>query len=118
MTSVVEAAGPVEILAAALILLGALLCVVAAIGVLRLRDVLLRMHATSKAGALGAGLVFVALALIDPEAGGAAKALGAAAFVLLTAPIAAHAVGRAAWRAREPLAKDTWIDPAARPDDG
>lgn len=99
-----------EILLAVLMLVGALLCLVAAIGVLRFEDVLMRMHATSKAGTLGAGLIFLAAAFALPGLAVAAKALGTVVFILLTAPVAAHVIGRAAYRSATPLSSRTWID--------
>jgi multicomponent Na+:H+ antiporter subunit G len=44
-------------LGSALLLLGALFSLIAAIGVLRLPDLYTRMHAASKAGAVGGGLI-------------------------------------------------------------
>lgn len=44
----------IEILVSVLLLVGAAFMVLAAIGVLRLPDLPTRMHATTKAGALGA----------------------------------------------------------------
>ncbi len=108
-------AGPTEIAASALLLVGAAFSLVAAIGVVRLPDVLMRMHATSKAGTLGAGLIFVAAALVMPGLASAAKAIAAIAFVLLTAPVAAHVIGRAAYHSATPLSARTWIDERSRP---
>lgn len=99
-----------EIALALLMLTGALFCVVAAVGVLRLEDVLMRMHATSKAGTLGAGLIFIAAAFALPGLAVAAKAIGTVSFILLTAPVAAHVIGRAAYRSAAPLSARTWID--------
>ena len=50
-------------LAAALLLFGAGFSLVAAIGVLRLPDLYTRLHAASKAGATGAGAVFLAVGI-------------------------------------------------------
>lgn len=85
-------------LAALLILLGAVFTLFGAIGLLRLPDGYTRMHAASKAGALGAALILSGLALAS---GGdwALKAVIAVAVLLATAPLAAHAIARAAHRA-------------------
>ena len=85
-------------IASALILGGAVLCLVGAIGVLRLPDCYSRMHAASKAGALGAALVLAGVAAATSGAH-AVAALGAMLVVLATSPLAAHAVSRAAHRA-------------------
>lgn len=85
-------------LASALILGGAVLCLAGAIGVLRLPDCYSRMHAASKAGALGAALVLAGVAAAT-SGGHSIAALGAMLVVLATSPLAAHAVSRAAYRA-------------------
>lgn len=85
-------------LAAALIVAGSLVCLIGAIGVLRLPDCYSRMHAASKAGALGAALI---LAGVAAATGGTTTlaVVFALAVVLASAPLAAHAVSRAAYRA-------------------
>jgi multicomponent Na+:H+ antiporter subunit G len=88
-----------DVLAAACFLLGALLALVAAIGVLRLPDLLSRMHAATKPQVLGLVLVLLGLGfrLRDPEAIGILVLVGL--FQLLTTPVANHMVGRASLRA-------------------
>jgi multicomponent Na+:H+ antiporter subunit G len=85
-------------LASALVLGGAVLCLIGAVGVLRLPDCYSRMHAASKAGALGAALVLAGVAAASSGTQ-ALAAMGALAVVLATSPLAAHAVSRAAHRA-------------------
>lgn len=87
----------VDVLVAALALTGAFFMLIAAIGVLRLPDLLLRMHAATKAGALGTGLVLVAVAVHFGEVGMTTRALAGVAFIILTAPVAAHIIGRASY---------------------
>lgn len=85
-------------LSSALLLLGSLLGLIGAIGVLRLPDSYTRMHAASKAGALGTALILVGTAAAS-EGAFALAALFAAGVLLATAPLAAHAMARAAHRA-------------------
>ncbi len=85
-------------LASALVLAGGAFCLLGAIGVLRLPDCYSRMHAASKAGALGAVLVLAGLAAASSGAA-AMEAIFALMAVLVTAPLAAHAVSRAAYLA-------------------
>lgn len=80
-----------------LLLTGSLFVLVAAVGVLRLPDLLMRMHAATKAGTLGAGLLLIAVAVSIPESSVVARALATFVFLLLTAPIAAHVIARAAY---------------------
>ena len=53
----------IDFISGIFILLGAAFALIAGIGLFRLPDVYLRMHAATKAGTLGAGLVLLALAL-------------------------------------------------------
>ncbi len=83
---------------------------VASLGVLRLPDVIIRMHALTKAGALGAGLVFAASAIHFADPASIAISLLAIIFLLATAPVAAHAIARAAYRLGVPLWEGTHLD--------
>jgi multicomponent Na+:H+ antiporter subunit G len=75
---------------------GASLFVLAGVGMLRFPDLYSRMHAATKATALGIVLIGIAVAVALDE--GRGKILLATAFILLTAPASAHFVGRAAYR--------------------
>lgn len=81
-----------------LVLIGALLCLTASIGLLRFRDVPTRLHAATKPQVLGLILICLAIAL-------ALRSWPVVLFVipivlvqLATAPLSAHMVGRAAYR--------------------
>jgi len=77
---------------------GAFLVLAAGVGALRFPDLLSRMHAGTKPQVLGLVLVLVGLGL-RLRSGGAVWALVlVAVFGLLTAPVAAHMVGRAGYR--------------------
>ncbi len=52
-----------DIIVAILVLSGGIFCFAAGMGVLRLPDLLTRMHASTKAGTLGSGLILVAVAV-------------------------------------------------------
>ncbi|MCG8357530.1 MAG: monovalent cation/H(+) antiporter subunit G [Kiloniellales bacterium] len=103
-----------EILAALLVVAGGFFALAAALGVLRLPDVLIRMHASTKAGTLGCGLILVAVAVHFGDTGIVARAVAAIVFLLLTAPVAAHMIGRAAYRTGVPLWQGTVIDELAQ----
>lgn len=85
-------------LASALVLFGALFSLLGAIGVMRLPDCYSRMHAASKAGVLGAVLILAGVAAAS-SGEVALEAILALLVLLATAPLAAHAVSRAAHRA-------------------
>ena len=102
----------VEYLMAGMVLLGGFFCFVAGLGVLRLPDVLIRMHASTKAGTLGAGLVLGAGAIYFGDIGTATRAIAALLFILITAPVAAHMIGRAAFRSGVEM-WNTRVEPGA-----
>ncbi|TVQ97859.1 MAG: monovalent cation/H(+) antiporter subunit G [Deltaproteobacteria bacterium] len=102
-----------DIIVVALALTGAFFMIVASVGVLRLPDLLLRMHAATKAGALGTGLVLVAVAVYFGEVGMTTRALAGVAFLILTAPVAAHVIGRASYASGVKLWKETRRDELA-----
>lgn len=99
-----------ELITSLLLVLGGLFSFVAALGMLRLPDTITRMHAATKAGTLGVGLILVAEAAFYHEIGITLRALAAITFLLLTAPVAAHLIGRAAYHSGIKLWKKTWID--------
>lgn len=84
----------VTYLGCAFLLLGAGFALLAAVGVLRLPDMYARMHAASKAGALGGGMILIAVALISYDGAVALRAVLGAGFLLLTTPVAAHLLAR------------------------
>lgn len=87
-----------DIATTVLLLGGCMLVLVAAVGLQRFDDVLARIHPATKAITLGAGFALLGAALQMPEPGAALKLLLTATLQLLTAPIAAHMVARAAYR--------------------
>lgn len=93
----------VEGLIAALLLIGALFTLVAALGLFRLPDLYTRMHAASKAGTAGSGLLLLAVAMQSGETDVWVKCMLAIAFFFLTAPVSAHLLAKAALRAGQPL---------------
>lgn len=109
----------IDALTAFLLIVGAGFVFVAALGLVRMPDVYIRMHAATKAGTLGTSLILAAVAVHGADAGIAARAGGAILFLLITAPVAAHLIGRAAYLSGVPLWRgsvtDEWGAAAARP---
>jgi multicomponent Na+:H+ antiporter subunit G len=95
---------------ALLLIAGGLLMLIAALGVLRLPDVYLRMSAATKAATLGVALVLLGAAWHFGSLALAGRALVTVFFVYLTAPVAAYRIGRAAWRTGVPPSEGTRID--------
>lgn len=87
----------IEFVKGAFMLTGASLMLLASLGLLRMPDLLTRMHATTKASALGVILIMLAVALHFGEVAVVARAVAIIIFVVMTAPIAAHVIGRAGY---------------------
>jgi len=104
---------PLDILAGVLVLIGAVFVFAAAVGIVRMPDVYVRMHAATKAGTLGSGLILVAVAVIAEDSGIVLRALAAVVFLIATTPVAAHLLGRAAYLSGVPLWRGTKLDELA-----
>jgi multicomponent Na+:H+ antiporter subunit G len=105
-----------ETLSGILFLAGATLGLLAAVGVLRMPDVFTRMQASTKAATLGLGCLLAGLAIQLPEVSVVIRAGSIGAFVMLTTPVAAHVIARAAFLTGVPLWKGTLIDERRRPE--
>lgn len=88
-----------NILVGLLAVVGALFALFAAMGVLRFPDLYTRMHAASKAGVFGSGLILIGLALLAQDSTIALRAILAILFLVLTTPISAHLLAKAAYLA-------------------
>lgn len=84
-------------IAEALVLAGAILTLLAAIGTVRFRDVFVRMHSLSKASTLGVLLALVGAALHLDDPNDVTSLVLAGLLQLVTGPVAANALSRAAW---------------------
>lgn len=87
-----------DIAALVLILIGAILCLTAAIGLVRFRDVPSRLHAATKPQVLGMILICIAIALSLRSWPVVAFLVPVVLIQLATAPLSAHMVGRQAYR--------------------
>jgi len=93
-----------------LMLAGAVFMFLAALGVVRLPDLYIRMHAATKSGTLGVTCAIFAVGLHFGDFAIAVRAFLIVVFIFLTAPVAAHLVGRAAYRVGVPLWKRSIVD--------
>jgi multicomponent Na+:H+ antiporter subunit G len=84
--------------ASALLLIGSALSAVAALGILRFPDVYTRLHAASKAGPLGAGLILLGVGFASSDWSTAVRCTAGFLFLILTAPVSAHLLARSALR--------------------
>jgi len=103
----------IDIVISMLMLVGSFFFMVAAIGLLNLPDVYMRASATAKAITLGMGCLLLAMTLHFMDIATSALAFLVMLFFALTAPVAAHMVGRAAYLAGSPLWKGTVHDDLA-----
>lgn len=92
-----------EVVSAAFMVIGAVFMFVAGLGITRMPDLYLRMSTTTKAATLGVSSVLIATAIYFDDLGITGRAGAIIAFLLLTAPVAAHMIGRAAYIAGVPL---------------
>lgn len=92
-----------DLVVALLVVIGGLFSLLAAVGVVRMPDLFTRMHASSKAGTLGSVCLFLAVAVHFTSLAETTKALLVVAFLFLTAPVAAHLIGRAAYFVGTPM---------------
>lgn len=83
-----------EILTATCLLIGTFFTLVAALGVHRMPDIYLRMHAATKAGTVGIGMTLLAVALFFKDTGVTSRVIGIMMFLIITTPAAAHLLGK------------------------
>jgi monovalent cation/proton antiporter MnhG/PhaG subunit len=93
----------IAVVALILELVGVGFLVVATIGVIRFRDPFQRMHAATKAGTVGAGLVLAGTAFSQDSVDGVVIALVTILFLVATMPVAGHLLGRAFYISGAPL---------------
>lgn len=99
-----------ELVIAIALLVGAGFIFIAALGIVRFPDLFTRMHAASKASSLGLGCILVGVAISFPSGIVIAKGIMVLLFVFLTAPVAAHMIGRAAYLLEVPFWEGTVAD--------
>lgn len=93
-----------EWLAAALVLVGAFFLLVGAVGLARLPDFFMRLHAPTKASTLGVGGILLAsmvMSLVQGRIGFAELLI--TLFVFVTAPVSANMMAQAALHLRVPV---------------
>ena len=99
-----------EIATVVLLAGGTLFMLITAVGLLRMPDLFLRMHALTKAGTLGIGLCMLGAAIFFGELDVVARALAVVVFVFLTAPVSAHMIARAGYLAEVHVWERTRVD--------
>jgi multicomponent Na+:H+ antiporter subunit G len=103
-----------QVVVAVMLLAGCLLALVAAVGLHRFPDLFCRMHGATKPASLGLLLVVIATSVTVTGSGSSIKLLLVVALQFMTAPVAAHMIGRAAYRSGLELTDLTVMDELGR----
>ncbi|MDX1612976.1 MAG: monovalent cation/H(+) antiporter subunit G [Candidatus Promineifilaceae bacterium] len=99
-----------DIVSLIFLVVGSLFMLLAAVGIVRMPDLFLRMSSTTKAATLGSISLLLAMAIQFGSLAVASRAAAIIFFLLLTTPIAAHMIGRAAYCTGVPLITSTRVD--------
>ena len=87
-----------EIISVILLIAGCIFILISAIGINRMPDLYMRMSSTTKASTLGISLIALSLILHFLSIDLAFRLILLIFLIFLTAPIAAHQIGRAAYK--------------------
>ncbi|GIP60667.1 Na+/H+ antiporter subunit G [Paenibacillus woosongensis] len=101
-----------EFVGAALILIGSIISVISAIGIIRFPDVYTRAHAATKSSTLAVLLTLIGtfLYIWFSDAFISVRVILGILFVFITAPVSGHLIIRAAYRSNVKLADSTIED--------
>ncbi|MBZ0214722.1 MAG: monovalent cation/H(+) antiporter subunit G [Nitrospirae bacterium] len=99
-----------EALTVVLLMVGSVFALIAAIGVVKMPDVYMRMQSATKATTLGIGCVMLATAVHFQDTAVWTRALLVVLFIFMTSPVGAHMLSRAAYLTKVPLWQGTILD--------
>lgn len=99
-----------QLMGTILMIFGVFFILIAGVGLLRMPDLYLRMSTATKASTLGLGLILLGTAIYFGNLGIASRAIATIIFVMLTAPVSAHMIGRAAYTNGVALWEGTEVD--------
>jgi multicomponent Na+:H+ antiporter subunit G len=99
-----------SIAGALVMLVGAAFLTLATLGIWRFPDLYTRLHAATKAGPLGAGLVLLGAGLSSSEPWTIFRTLLGLVFFILTGPVSGHLLARAALKSGTLLTNITSIN--------
>ena len=99
------------IISAGLMLTGAFFMFVSGVGIVRMPDLYMRMSATTKSATIGVSCMLLSAAFyFADDLSSAARILAIIVFLFLTAPVAAHMIGRAGYYSGSELWEHTGKD--------
>ncbi|GAB4338244.1 MAG: monovalent cation/H(+) antiporter subunit G [Candidatus Abyssubacteria bacterium] len=99
-----------EIISITFMLIGSFFMLMSGLGILRFPDLYMRVSASSKASTLGAGFCLLSLAVYFNELRTTMLALATIAFLVVTVPVGAHLISRAAYHVGVRLWEGTTTD--------
>jgi multicomponent Na+:H+ antiporter subunit G len=99
-----------DLIIAILATLGAAFIFLSGVGLIRMPDLYLRISASTKAVTLGIGFLLICTAFYFQDIGVTSRAIAIIFFVLLTAPVGAHLIGRSSYISGIGLWKKTKYD--------
>jgi multicomponent Na+:H+ antiporter subunit G len=99
-----------EIISSLFILIGTAFMAISSVGIIRLPDFYIRMSAITKAGTLGVGFIASGIGIYFNDIEVVGKAIAIILFLLLTSPVSAHIIARAAFMDKVPFWPKTVID--------
>lgn len=102
-----------EIIVGIFAFLGTMFVLLAAVGILRMPDTYLRISVTTKAATLGIGLLLMAAVIYFNETSITTKVLAIILFIVLTAPVSGHLIGRTSYFSGVRLWKNSVMDDLA-----
>ena len=92
------------------VFIGTLFIFIASIGMLRMSNLLIRIHAATKASTLGVGLILIGAAIHFYTWAISIETILIIWFILMTTPIASHLMARASYFSNIKLTDSTFID--------
>jgi len=78
--------------------IGSIFIFLAALGIFRMPDFYLRLSVTIKAGTFGIGFILLSAALFFNEFSVTSKVMAILFFLIITAPVSGHLIGKTAYR--------------------
>jgi multicomponent Na+:H+ antiporter subunit G len=100
----------IDLLIGILAFFGTIFVLLAAIGLVRMPDAYLRISVTTKAATLGIGLLLIAAAIHFDNLSITTRVMAILLFILLTAPVSAHLIGRTSYFSGIKLWKGSVMD--------
>lgn len=99
-----------DLVTAVFMVIGGIFMLLAAVGILRLPDTYTRLQASTKAATLGVSSILLGAAFHFADLGVTVRAVTTILFLLATAPVAGHLIGRVAYLLRVPLWEQSRYD--------